>query len=82
MNMRNGLVLACLLLGGCQQHYYKITDIATGKEFYTKSSINDLHRVRGGGIHFTDVRNGDHVELQSSQIREVSEQEAIAAPKR
>lgn len=82
MICRNVLIVACLGLVGCQQHYYRVTDVATGKEFYTKGWLESFHRARGGGIHFQDLGTGDHVELQSAQIRQVSEQDALAAPRK
>lgn len=73
------VALPLLLLTGCQQHYYKLTEITTGKEFYTSGRLEGLHRPRGGGVHFQDLKTGDHVELQSVQIHEVTQREALAA---
>jgi hypothetical protein len=60
--------LACLvLLAGCAS-YYKVTDPATGKEYFTE----EYDRARGGHIVFQDARTGSEVTLQSSEVQEIS----------
>lgn len=45
--------LAFALLAGCQQQYYRITDVQTGREFYTRS-------IEGGGVPHTVGHCGLH----------------------
>jgi len=62
------LVLA--LLSGCTT-YYKITDPASNKVFYT----TDIDKERSGAITFTDQKSKQKVTLQSSGISEISSDE-------
>lgn len=49
------------LLAGCQQQYYRITDVQTGKEFYTRSIEGGVFPTRSGTAGFTDITTGDRV---------------------
>ena len=61
-------LLATMLLAGCGT-YYKVTEPASGKEFYT-TNIDDAGR--GGAIKFKDARSGEVVTLQNSAVKEIS----------
>ena len=68
-----GLVL---LLAGCT-HYYRVTDPGTGKTYYT----TDMSKETGGGVKLKDERTRTTVTLQSSEVREISEDEFEAEVK-
>ena len=69
----------CLLLfaTACTQ-YYRITDQATGKVYYT----TDYDRTRSGAVQFEDANSRSTVTLQSSEIIEISRPEFEAKAKR
>ena len=70
LDTRKGLaVLAAALMAGCAS-YYKVTDPASGKIFYTE----DVKR-RNGTITFKDAKTGADVTLTSSMVLEVSSEE-------
>ena len=55
---------------GCAS-YYKVTDPASSKTYYTK----DVDRHRDGRIEFKDEKTGAEVTLQSSEVAEISKDE-------
>jgi len=69
-------VVALSLLAGCS-HYYKVNDPAGHKEYYTK----DIDSSRSGAVKIKDARTGAVVTLQSSEVKEISEEEYDAAVK-
>ena len=78
---RNALAMGVVavmfsVLTGCS-HYYKVSDPAGQKEYYTK----DIDTVRGGAIKIKDAKTGANVTLQSSEVKEISEEEYNAAVK-
>ena len=58
------------LATGCA-NYYRVTDPASGKVYYTK----DINRRDGGAISLKDAATGDQVTLQNSQVAKVSKEE-------
>ena len=70
MTSRSG-VLALVLLGvavtGCAS-YYKVTEPASGKEFYTKEVSR---KIGGSAIEFKDAKTGATTTLQNSQVLEI-----------
>ncbi len=64
------------LLGGCG-HYYKVNDPAGQKVYYT----TEIDQSRAGAITFKDKKSGSKVTLQSSEIKEISEDEFNAGIK-
>ena len=70
------LITVCVLAVGCQQRYYKISDISTNKAFYTHGWLSGMYR-RQGSIRFTEIGTGDQIALQSSRAHEVSSEEAL-----
>jgi hypothetical protein len=59
-----------LLVGGCTS-YYRVSDPAGSKEYYT----TDIDKNKGGSISFKDAKSGSVVTLQSSDVKEISEEE-------
>ena len=59
-----------LMVAGCS-HYYRVTDPGTGKTYYT----TDIHEERGGAVKLKDDRTKSTVTLQSTEVREISEDE-------
>jgi hypothetical protein len=58
---------------------YKVSDPATGKEYYTTK----VKERKGGAIKFEDEKTGSHVTTQSSVVKEISEEEyREAVPKK
>ena len=68
-------IAVCLIAGGCQQGYYKVTDLSSNKEFYTKGWLPGMYG-RYGSIRFQELRTGDYISLPSSRVHEVSAEEA------
>jgi hypothetical protein len=63
-------VVMALLLGGCTS-YYKVTDPTTGKAYYT----TELKQKGNGSATLKDGRTGNTVNIQNSEIQEVSKEE-------
>jgi hypothetical protein len=59
------VVLLTLSLAACA-HYYKVTDPAGGKVFYTE----DVDR-KGSSVEFKDAQTGSKVTLQNSEVAEI-----------
>jgi hypothetical protein len=66
------------LLAGCQQQYYRITDVQTGKEFYTRSIEGGVFPTRSGTAGFTDLATGDRVHLHSFRVTKIAPEEVPA----
>jgi hypothetical protein len=66
------------LLAGCQQQYYRITDVQTGKEFYTRSIEGGVFPTRSGTAGFTDLTTGDRVYLHSFRVTKIAPEEVPA----
>ena len=58
-------------------HYYKVNDPAGSKEYYT----TDVDEAKSGAIKIKDENRGAIVTLQSSEVKEISEEEFKAAVK-
>lgn len=65
------------LLAGCGGNYYRVNDPAGDRQYYT----SDIEQSRTGAITFKDEKSGSVVTLQSSEIKEISEDEFKAAVK-
>jgi len=75
---RLGMYTICgfmMVMAGCTT-YYRVTDPASGKEYYT-TNVKD--KGRSGAVKITDDKTGSSVTLQSSEVREISEDEYKAA---
>lgn len=57
-----------LLFAGACTHYYRVTDQATGKTYYTTG----YDRTDSGAVKFEDAISRSTVTLQSSEIIEIS----------
>jgi hypothetical protein len=65
-----------LLLPACASHPTRVTDLATGKIYYTKEIRRGL---ASGKVRFTDVRTGEERRIVSSKIERISQEELDAA---
>jgi len=80
--MKANRVLMCMgagmisLLAACS-HYYRVNDPAGSKIYYT----TEVDEGVGGAIKIKDEKTGALVTLQSSEVKEISEQEFEAAVK-
>jgi hypothetical protein len=74
-----GLCVLCgliIVLTGCSS-YYMVNDPAGAKLYYT----TDIDKTKAGAITFKDEKSGSVVTLQSSEVKEISEDEFNAAVK-
>jgi hypothetical protein len=55
-----------VMLGGCAS-YYQVSDVTTGKVYYT----NDLHYKKGGALGFKDAKTNSEVILQSTEVKKI-----------
>ena len=80
--MKTDRVLMCVVAGmisltAACSHYYKVNDPAGSKEYYT----TDVDESKSGAIKIKDEKTGAIVTLQSSEVKEISEQEFEKAVK-
>ena len=72
-----GICALMLVASGCTT-YYKVTDPSGGtKEYYTTK----IKKQPSGAIKIKDEKSGAHITLQSSEIKEITEEEFNAAVK-
>ena len=64
------IALVCLVACGCAS-YYRVTDLNTGKDYYTRS----LDRRGSGMVEFTDSRTGSEVTLPASKVTKINKEE-------
>jgi hypothetical protein len=62
------LLALLLLVAACTATYFKVTDPATGKEYYTVD-YTDM----GDAVRFKDARTGATTTLQNPQILEIDQ---------
>lgn len=65
-----------LFTTGCT-HYYAVQDPGGSKTYYTTS----IDKTKAGAIRLIDEKSGSVVTLQSSEVKEISEEEFNAAVK-
>ena len=65
------------LLAGCGGNYYKVNDPASERLYYT----TEIEQSKAGAITFKDKKSGGKVTLQSSEVKEISEDEFNAGVK-
>ena len=65
------------LLAGCGGNYYRVNDTAGAKLYYTTK----IDQTKSGAITFKDEKGGSKVTLQSSEVKEISEDEFNAGLK-
>jgi len=81
--MKRYLVTSLIICGmaltvtGCSS-YYRVTDPASGKTYYTTKIDN---AGRAGAVKIKDERTGSTVTLQSSEVKEISSDEFEAGLK-
>ena len=63
------VLISCLFVVSCAKHF-KVTDPVTEKTYYTKKI--SARRFGGGGIWLIDGRNGNLVNLHSSEIEKIN----------
>lgn len=71
---RLGIFTVCgfmLIAAGCTS-YYRVTDPASGKEYYT-TKVDE--KGKSGAVKIKDDKSGSSVTLQSSEVREITEDE-------
>ena len=62
-------VLLLLMTAACEATYYKLTDPATGREYYTHDYAH-----RGAVIEFKDAKTGAKTTVQNPRVLEINEQ--------
>jgi uncharacterized protein YdeI (BOF family) len=65
------------LLAGCGGNHYRVNDPAGTREYYT----TDIDQTKTGAITFKDQKSGSVVTLQSSEVKQISEDEFKTAVK-
>ena len=79
---RIGLLTLVLLGTGCTS-YYRVTEVASGKAYYT-TNWNAGRYGYSGAARFRDARTGADVTLQSSEVESLSKYDftkAVPNPK-
>lgn len=66
---RFGVASLLLIAAACGATYYKLTDPATGREYYAVDYTN-----KGTLVEFKDARTGAKTTLQNPQVLEINEQ--------
>jgi hypothetical protein len=61
-----------MLIAGCSDNHYRVTDPTSGNAYYT-TKVSDTGK--GGAVKIKDAKTGSTVTLQSSEVKEISEQE-------
>ena len=71
MSMPKRLAAVSLLLiaAACEATYYKLTDPATGREYYAVDYTN-----KGDMIEFKDAKTGARTTVQNARVLEINEQ--------
>ncbi len=71
MKRLTGLMLGLLLLSGCGG-YWMVTDPATKNVYYTE----DVQQSKSSGaVKFIDAKTGTSVNLQNSEVKEITKDE-------
>jgi hypothetical protein len=65
-----------MLLAGCSDSHYRVTDPTSGTTYFT-TKVSDTGK--GGAVKIKDAKTGSTVTLQSSEVKEISEEEYEAA---
>jgi len=60
------LFLILVLVTGCTS-YYKVSDVSTGKVYYTTG----IERKNGGAVGFKDAKTKSNITLQSSEVQQI-----------
>ena len=77
--LRLGVAIFLLVgLSACGGGYYKVTDPATDKVYYS----SDVEEQKGGAIKLTDANTGSRVTLQNSEVTQINKEEFKANTKK
>jgi len=74
------LLATVIICAGCAGSYYKVTDPANGKVFYTEEV-----KRNGSAVEFKDATTGSIVTLQNSEVTQIDKsayQSAVPEPKK
>ncbi len=83
-SLQHGWFIGSLCIGlvfaGCaSSSFYRVTDLQSGKEYYTQ----DIDHLASGAVVVHDTRTDSVITLQNSQVKKISSDEykaGIAAP--
>ncbi len=67
-----GVCLVWVLASACASTYYKVTDPATGKAYYTPKVHKDK---KSGAVSFVDVGSGVSLSVAHAQVKAIKRQE-------
>jgi hypothetical protein len=62
------LVPLLLMAAACTATYFKVTDLATGRQYYTVDFTS-----KDGAVQFKDARTGATTTLQNPQVLEIDQ---------
>ena len=77
---RLAVVPRLFIAAACEATYYKLTDPATGKEYYAVDYTN-----KGDVVEFKDAKTGARTTVQNARVLEINEQtfnDGVASPAR
>jgi len=77
MPKKFAVVALLFMTAACEASYFKVTDRATGREYYTLDYTN-----KGTVIEFKDAKTGAKTTLQNAEVLEINEQTFEAATAR
>jgi hypothetical protein len=69
--MRRAMVVLLLMFAAGCTSYHKVTDLNTGKAYYT----TDIDRKSSGVVELKDGRTGTTITLPSSEVQEITKEE-------
>ena len=69
--MRRAIVVLLLILGAGCTSYHKVTDLNTGKAYYS----TDIDQKSSGAVELRDGRTGNTVTLPSSEVQAITKDE-------
>lgn len=63
--------LTLIIAAGCT-NYYRVTDPVSGKSYYT-TKVSEAGKA--GAVKMKDAKSGGTITLQSSEVKEISQEE-------
>jgi hypothetical protein len=64
------IIILLMLTAGCT-NYYKVTDLNSGKDYFT----TDIKYKGSGSVDFKDAKTDTRVVLPSSEVKEINKEE-------
>ena len=61
-----------IVVAGCSDNHFRVTDPTSGNAYYT-TKVSDAGK--GGAVKIKDEKTGSIVTLQSSEVKQISEEE-------